>query len=108
MYRRKELDETIRVTMLCDFCTMDHPIVVYAASRMSTGEIRDCWRWAACRECAELIESEAWIRLKDRMVAVLRYGFRQRGILIPLSLAETAIEHALIEFFIWAIYEPGN
>lgn len=67
-----QLPEAMRwngsTTPQCDFCSDSKPIVTYGASRMTTGEVKDCWRWLACAECHAAITRNDFIALEDRAV----------------------------------------
>jgi hypothetical protein len=62
VFLRKELDAPdlgeIMVPPVCDFCGLNAPQYVYAAPRTSTQQAIRCWRWCACPECVEHVESE--------------------------------------------------
>ena len=53
-------------TPQCDFCSHDQPTVSYAANRLSTGEVRDCWRWLACAGCHDAITRNDFKSLERR------------------------------------------
>src|SRR5258708_8876740 len=93
MYRRTRL---LMTGMKCDFCADPHPVWVYAARRMSTGAPIECWRWAACAECARVITDADWATLKLRMVYSFLSVVTED---LPLPLLFEAIESSLQTFF---------
>lgn len=53
---------------VCDFCGDEHPVFVYASTRMSTGETQQCWRWCACEICSTAIDVEDWNTVESRLI----------------------------------------
>jgi hypothetical protein len=104
MYQRKQLEPIRRVAFICDFCASPLPSWVYASSRMSTGEYRTCWRWAACNACASLIDGEEWDQLHNRVEVafVKRFGWY----LPKVVKAATAV--ALGDFYRYAIEDEDR
>lgn len=107
---KAELTETLKVTWpklsdipVCDFCGDSAPIFVYAARRMSTGELRACWRWCACEPCSKAIDFGKWnllnARVTDRLRKMLPEGASDR-------LLSVAVSMALKEFHDWAVVIP--
>lgn len=84
------------VVVRCDFCGSKHPIMKYSASQLSTGEVRQCWRWLACQACHSVIEANDYKQLSRRILGGL-------GIKHP-SMVHTGIANAaLMEFRTYAI-----
>jgi hypothetical protein len=113
MYDRKKLAkediDTIRQNLLhrrvklsnepcCDFCGDSSPIWQYAAIRMSTGEYRECWRWLACVDCADAIESDEMGRIEDKLILWLEKKFPE----VSQSVLRLIVRHALQEFHLYA------
>lgn len=101
MYKNQALNPKMAKSMICDFCAAFEPTHVYAAKRMSTGLRRECWRWAACQECYEAIESLAWDTLRER----IKSAFLEWMPAMPDEIIEHAITVSLQEFFEWAVEE---
>ena len=84
---------------VCDFCGAPHPMWVYASERMSTGEMRDAWRWCACGVCSGAVDRDNWNTIENRVVQRLK-----KMLLVnkdsPLVLA--AARYALEEFHRYA------
>jgi hypothetical protein len=57
---------------VCDFCADSKPTTQYAAWQMSTGEVRDCWRWVLCDRCSALVNHNQWHAVEDLLVKVMR------------------------------------
>jgi hypothetical protein len=51
----------------CDFCGDPHPVFVYAASQTTAGEDVKCWRWAACQDCSNLIDTETFEGVEEKI-----------------------------------------
>jgi hypothetical protein len=100
MYKRVLLEEARSRGLVCDFCAAFHPEWVYAARRMSTGQLKETWRWAACHECAAAIEREDWVALRARIKAAFIDMMA-----MPTHMIDYAITNALREFFEWAVKE---
>lgn len=66
-------------TPQCDFCADDKPIVVYGATRMTTGQEVDCWRWLACAKCHEYITQNDFKSIERRSASALCRGDDQHG-----------------------------
>lgn len=81
---------------VCDFCGEHAPAWLYAADRMSTGARVQCWRWAACPECSELVDADAWFRMVERLAARLT---EPGPILLKMAAAAVSLgefhEHAI-------------
>lgn len=91
---------------VCDFCGAANPVVVYAASRMSTGVERDCWRWCACRDCEHAVDSENFDYIKGKLVGKLTAMYRAAlGMDMAQEFTAEAVEMALAEFHRYAIRE---
>lgn len=88
-------------TLVCDFCGTRHPVWVYAAKRMTTGEEIECWRWAACTECAAYVTAKDWTRLKDRVVSLMKNSPLMFS--VPEYVIRTAVDKAFQSFFSDAI-----
>ncbi len=108
-YLKKQLDEKDRDSMrinlsvqpkkispepVCDFCGANHPLVVYAASRMSTGEIRNCWRWTACGQ---------WREVELRIENWLLRSYKDANLPIPKDLLQLAVKASLEQFHKYAL-----
>lgn len=117
-YLKKQLDEKDRDNMrinlsvqpkkispepVCDFCGSNHPRVVYAASRMSTGEIRNCWRWTACGVCESLIDSGQWREVELRIENWLLRSYKDANLPIPKDLLQLAVKASLEQFHKYAL-----
>ncbi len=79
---------------VCDICGSDVPVVVYAANRMSTGEVRECWRWTACQRCSRDIDNDNWEAIRRRLIQWL-------NLKTPKALAHLmplAADHVLNDF----------
>jgi hypothetical protein len=83
---------------VCDFCG-DHPVVIYAASRMSTGQIRQCWRWCACPTCERLVDSDQWAEVQNRLISKLMKMLPG----MPRKLVASAAGVSLHEFIRYAV-----
>lgn len=83
---------------VCDFCGQEEPIWVYGSSRTSAGEIRDCWRWAACYSCSYLIDSDDWEPIRQKLLKWLE----RRGPAPRLVLLQ-AIDMSLDEFHFFVL-----
>ena len=79
---------------VCDICGSEEPHWVYASQRMSTGEVRECWRWTACPRCSRDIDNGNWDAIKRRLVAWLAL---QMPHALDYQLSEAA-GHAVIDF----------
>lgn len=88
---------------VCDFCGSKNPLVVYASSRMSTGEIQNCWRWTACGVCETLIDSEQWREVELRIENRLIQAYREVNLQIPEDLIHLAVKMALEQFHRYAL-----
>jgi hypothetical protein len=55
----------------CDFCAGPDPVVVYAASRTSSGEDQQVWRWMACATCEGFIEVDNWDAVHARLLKAM-------------------------------------
>jgi len=64
---------------VCDFCGSTRPEWRYAATRMSTGEARECWRWLACDQCGTAIEMGMWLVVESRVRGKLREMVKVMG-----------------------------
>ncbi len=117
-YLKKELSTTaiddIRISLsvqtrklspepVCDFCGRETPIYVYAATKMSTGEERDCWRWCACLGCSTLIDLNDWDALRARVA----FKLQEMVPGIPKKLATQAVDLALAQFHEYAVTDGG-
>lgn len=84
---------------VCDFCGDPKPLFVYAAWKMSTGEMRDCWRWCACGDCSHAVDMESWEVIEAKVL------HRLHG-LLPVSkgspLILSAVRLAIEEFHRYA------
>lgn len=87
----------------CDFCGSDHPRWLYAASRMSTGEFRNAWRWAACEDCSALLDYNETELMRERMV-----DFLDSMITMDTDILRLAAELALEEFRRYAVQVDEN
>jgi hypothetical protein len=100
MYKRVRLPKQKSDASICDFCAAFHPEWVYAARRMSTGKLKEVWRWAACLECADAIEHQNWDVLRAR----IKTAFLDM-MAMPTPMIDKAIDVLLQEFFDWAVKE---
>jgi hypothetical protein len=89
----------------CDFCGAPDPVVVYAANRMSTGEVRTCWRWMACPVCSEAVDHDRWPEMEARVGERLRQLVHVRTNQPPARLIRLAVHQALAEFHHYAQME---
>jgi hypothetical protein len=109
-YLKKPLDsaalDTLRINLsvrsdkiasdpVCDFCGNHTPVVVYASSRMSTGAIRQCWRWTACGMCEALVDTDKWTAMHRRVTARLRKMLPPH---MPKAMIELAVSVTLEDF----------
>lgn len=90
---------------VCDFCGSEKPTVVYASTRMSTGEQRACWRWLACEQCDDAIAHAHWYRLRDRVVDRLKTMLPGTT---PDHIMRRTVERVLLEFHITAVHVPED
>ena len=112
-YLKKRLDETavdnMRINLsvqqhklgsepVCDFCGQAETIWVYGSHRMSTGQVIDCWRWAACAKCSRLVDNNNWDAIASRVSSRLNQILR-----IPAYQCKVAAMFALQEFHKFAI-----
>lgn len=88
----------------CDFCGDSHPMWVYAAIRMSTGEMVDNWRWSACEDCGATIEAHNWTRIEDKMVDWLKLRFKDA----PRDILRIVAKENLKDFHQYAKPSRGN
>ena len=58
----------------CDFCSDPKPVVIYGASKMTTGEVKDCWRWSACAYCHDAITRNDFDAVEQRCVSKISAG----------------------------------
>ena len=70
-------------SVICDFCGGDDPIYVYSSERMSTGVVRPCWRWCACKICSTAIDQDNWQFIEDRLEPLVTQMFMARIALLP-------------------------
>jgi hypothetical protein len=82
----------------CDFCGSIEPKFVYAATRMSSGAPIETWRWCACDDCAEAIESHNWGKIENKIVDLLLSRFKNAA----RDLMATVAQQALKEFHQYA------
>jgi hypothetical protein len=75
-----------KATPQCDFCAHDQPIVTYAAHRMTTGEVRECWRWLACPACHEAITSNDFKTIERRTASVFASPGTQETFAVKMAL----------------------
>jgi hypothetical protein len=87
---------------VCDFCGVHAPAFVYASRTMTDGTAIRCWRWAACPDCHQMVESDNWNRLVRQIVE--RLGTTMPH--VPMSVRESAAIRAMGLFFINAIELP--
>lgn len=52
----------------CDFCGADDPTFIYGAFRTGAGELKRCWRWAACIQCSSDVDANDWKNVEKRIV----------------------------------------
>jgi hypothetical protein len=96
-------------TPQCDWCADGVPLYVYASSRTSTGEFRQCWRWMACAKCNRDIENGNWSALERRVRARFKQFFGAKLAEIgkdrpvPESLIDEAVRASLSEFHLYVI-----
>ena len=112
-YLKKQLDgmridlytqpKKISPEPVCDFCGSENPLVVYASSSMSTGELRNCWRWAACGVCEALVDRDQWREVELRIENRLIWIYRVTRLPIPEDLIQYAVKGALNDFHRHAI-----
>lgn len=55
----------------CDFCSDDNPTVHYAAHRLTSGEVKDCWRWLACARCHDDITANDFKSIERRIAIAM-------------------------------------
>lgn len=117
-YLKKPLDEAgrdeLRINLsaqprklgpepVCDFCGSTVPLVIYASYRMSTGEIRTCWRWAACGTCENLVDHNKWEEIEQRLISWLVRSYKFAGLKVNEDLLGIAARASLKEFHGFAI-----
>lgn len=61
--------EKLSMQPSCDFCGGQPPVVIYEATRLSTGQVCDCWRWCACARCEALVDGDKLGDLIEIIVA---------------------------------------
>lgn len=113
-YERKALTDDAAAQMrtqppICDFCGDSDPQWLYASSRMSTGEMIRCWRWAVCPECAQFVDREQWPELHERLVYVMEKELHLEKFLggaHSSTLVSAAIWDSLSTFHAYAVREP--
>ena len=71
----------------CDFCSGANPEFMYAASRTTAGEIRDCWRWCARRECHAAITANDYKKLYERAASLFGGTDTAKGVIRAVMLA---------------------
>lgn len=76
-----------RATPQCDFCADSKPIVVYAASKMTSGEVKDCWRWLACQACHDAITRNDFDAMEKRAARVFAAGMDGKTALFAVKMA---------------------
>lgn len=94
----KKYQRKVSNKISCDFCGEPHPIFVYAATRMSTGEVKECWRWCACWKCYLLVETNDWDAIRKQLVEWMRKVTPH----VPRHLAEQAAHKSFQEFIDYA------
>lgn len=82
---------------VCDFCGNPDPIYVYRATRFTTGEECENWRWCACPVCSMLVDSNEWDDLKERIKFQLRS--MMFGRVVPEHVLNQAVEVSFRAFF---------
>lgn len=95
-------EQKLRSEPSCDFCG-DSPHVIYAASRMSTGQPQQCWRWMACTTCEHMVDNNQWDAVEQRTTARFKQFFRAR---VPGATDATitkAVVLALAAFHSYAV-----
>ena len=94
-----QLPETMRwkgrATPQCDFCSNTSPIVTYAANKLTTGEVKDCWRWLACKECHAAITRNDFDALEQRAYKCLSGAVSDRHLKKTVMFS---IKLALLKF----------
>ena len=75
-----------KLTPQCDFCSHDTPIVSYAAKRMSTGEVRECWRWLACEKCHDAITRNDFKAVERRSASAFGTDAGQAQFAVKVAL----------------------
>lgn len=114
MYLKTELTNEMRDSMrislsvqpkkiasepVCDFCGDPHPVVVYRASKMSTGQLTPCWRWCACEACEEAVDRDDWKYIRKKVEARLLVVFgHMMPTKPPKSLVSEAVRKSLDQF----------
>lgn len=104
-YLSKPLRPAVSAVMRCDFCGVPNPAIVYAANRMTIGLPIRCWRWAACSECAALVEAENFAEIIRRVVEVLRGQHPPEWGDFDTQVARRAADFALSHFHEDAVRE---
>jgi hypothetical protein len=87
---------------VCDFCGGATPVVVFAASQMSTGTKQECWRWCACEDCKSLVLADDWDSVKNKLSGRLQEVIRGR---LSKHTLDMAVESALYEFHMYSVRE---
>jgi len=75
-----------KLTPQCDFCANDRPLVTYAAHRLTTGQVVDCWRWLACADCHEAITQNDFKTVERRACRAFGRNVPQPEFNIKLAL----------------------
>ena len=92
---------------LCDWCGGPDPVTTYAASRMSNGDPRQCWRWNACAACERLVDKNHWDVLERRVTARFKLflGARMEAQMgqVPEHVITEAVQSSLREFHDYAV-----
>lgn len=76
-----------KTTPQCDFCAGDGPEHIYAASRLTSGQVQDCWRWLACQGCHDAITANNYDELYRRAASVFQDQEKANGIVRAVLLA---------------------
>jgi hypothetical protein len=96
-------------TVVCDFCSEDRERIrwqfqctnILAATTIQESGITDHWHtgpWAACDECADLVEANDWNTIIDRSFATgVRRNLAGSGVL-PDEMARQLIGNSLQGF----------
>lgn len=71
----------------CDFCSALNPERIYAATRLTTGQRQDCWRWLACGKCHELITANNFNDLYVRAASIFKDPQKANGVVRAVLIA---------------------
>ncbi len=90
-------DRPVSSALICDFCSSPEVVQAYMAEDFTALEIREAENrtrfnslgaWAACRECAALIEAEGWEALLERSLRTFLASMPPELVLQPEQKGE--------------------